>query len=146
MKKVMFSLSQKNGNIVKFEFETLPEGITQDKFSGTYLFPAMLRLTKGASKLFDRKLPVFLSFSAELANDEFINRTVAQITLKSSSVNAVRKAVLVFNEAIAGLIIPAVPTSIYSIADMKGDKGVGLRNLSASLLRPSVSLSAALAN
>lgn len=141
----MFSLSQRNGNLVKFEFETLPEGITQDAFSGTYLFPAMLRLTKGASKLFDRTLPVNLSFAAEISEGDTVNRTIASITLKSSSVNAVRKACLVFNEAIAGLIVPAVPTSIYSIADMRGDKGAALRNLSATLLRPSVSLSAALA-
>jgi len=146
MKKIIFSLSQRNGNIVSFEFETIKEGLTQDQFSGTYLFPAMLRLVKGSSKLFDRELPVNLSFAAELSDGESVSKTVAHLKLKTSSVHAVRRAVLVFNEAIAGLIIPATETSIYTIADMKGGKGAEYREYSKTLLRPSVLLEKALTN
>lgn len=151
MKQIIFSLSQTNGNRVTFEMSSkngqpvIPANMMQDQFSGSYLFPAMLRLVKGASKLFDRNLPVFLSFAATFEDGNSTSKTLANIRLKSSSVHAVRKAVLVFNEAIAGMV--TVPgTSIYSIADMKGGKGAEYRNYAQALLRPSVSLTKALAS
>jgi len=147
MKKIIFSLSQTNGNRVSFEFETIKDGLTQDEFAGTYLFPAMMRLVKGSHKMFDKALPVFLSFAAEVNDGDTINKVLANIRLKSSAPTAVRKAVLTFNETIAGLIVPAVPTSIYAIADMgkdAKDRGAAFRQYSKALLRPSVSLEAAL--
>lgn len=146
MKKIVFSLSQRNGNLVSFSMESLPEGITQDKFSGTYVFPAMLRLVKGSSKLFDKNLPVYLNFTAEVTEGEFINKAVANLRLKSKSVYAIRQAVLVFNEAIAGLVVPAVETSIYAIQDMKANKGREYRAYTSAMLRPSVPLANALSN
>lgn len=153
MKKVLFQLTQRNGNKVAFEFNALPYGITQDQFAGTYLFPALLRLMKGASMMFDRKLPVHLTFSAEGVEA----KVLASLTIPSRSLPNVRKAVLVFNEAIAALV---APTSIMSAYDLPKDspifegkgkdrKYVGrndwMTRYAHGMLRPSVPLSVALA-
>lgn len=142
MKKVMFQLTQRNGNVVSFMFESLPEGITQDQFAGTYLFPSLLRLVKGASKMFDKDLPVYLSFSAETID----TKVLANLKIKSASVMAVRRAVLTFNEAIAALAGPTATISAYDLIGMKGNRGGEYRDYAARLLRPSVSLEKALTN
>lgn len=146
MKKVTFSLAQTNGNVVSFELKDIANDLTQDKFAGTYMFPAMLRLVKGSAKLFDKALPVSLSFMAQFDNDETSTKVVAAITIKSKSVHEVRKAVLCFNEAIAGLVVSDQPTSIYSLLDMKGDKGGEFRRYASRMLRPSIPLNAAISN
>jgi hypothetical protein len=146
MKQVTFTLSQSNGNRVSIEIKDITKGITQDAFAGTYLFPAMLRLVKGASKLFDKSLPVTLSFAAEQTDGEKSAKVLADIKIKSKSVHAVRGAVLVFNEAIAALVTPTRTLSVYDLIDMKGNKGGEFRTYAKAQLRPSVSLEGAINN
>lgn len=141
--KVSFQLRQANGNHVSFELNTVSD-LMQDQFAGTYLFPALLRIVKGSSKMFDRTLPVTLAFAATHANGETSAKVLANVTIKSASVMAVRRAVLVFNETLAGLVVPATRTSIYTLQDMKAGKGAAFRAYAGNMLRPSVSLSAAL--
>lgn len=153
MKKVLFQLTQRNGNKVAFEFNALPDGIMQDQFAGTYLFPALLRLMRGASQMFDKSLQVHLTFSAEGVDA----KVLASLIIKSRSHANVRKAILCFNEAIASLV---APTSLISAYDLPKDspifegkgkdrKYVGhadrMTRYANGILRPSVPLSIALA-
>jgi hypothetical protein len=143
-KKVRFSLRQSNGNNVSFELSDLST-YNNDTFAGTVLFPALLRLCKGASKLFDRKLPISLSFAFEQEEGTYKAKVIADITMVNSAYTQVRKACLVFNEAIAGLVIPDEQVSIYAIDAMRKDKGAALRAFSLAAIRPSVKLDKALA-
>lgn len=146
MKSVIFQLRQSNGNNVRFSFKSIPDGINQDIFVGTYLFPALIRLVKGASGMFDRALPIQMSFAAENDDDTTVSKIVGNVTLKTSSVHAVRRAVLSLNEMLAAMVPPTKAISAYVLVDMKGDKGREYRVYANSLLRPSVPLIAALSN
>lgn len=146
MKQVTFTLSQSNGTRVNLGIKSLETGITQDDFSGTYVFPALMTLVKGSSNLFDKSLPVALSFEAEIIEGEIVAKMLAKVVIKSKSAHAIRRAVMVFNEAIAALVAPTSRVSIYDLVDMKADKGGQFRRYAKSLLRPSVSLEKAIAN
>lgn len=144
MKQATFQLSQRNGNNVTFEVKDVNKSITQDDFAGTYIFPALLRLVAGSSQMFDKSLPVHLTFSASFDNGEVSAKVLGSVKIKSKSAHAVRQAVLVFNEAIAALAAPTSIVSAYALLDMKGDKGGQFRTYAKGLLRPSVSLNKAL--
>lgn len=146
MKSVLFSLSQTNGNNVSFEMQANEAlaAMSQDVFAGTYLFPATLRLICGAAKLFNKALPVHLSFSATYANGDTSNKVVAKLRIKSKSVSNVRRTVMLFNEALAALVAPEVHTSVYDIASMKAGKTREFQAYAGKMLRPSVKLSQAL--
>lgn len=140
MKQVTFIIAQSNGNKVELRIKSLPEGMTQDQFAGTYLFPALMRLIKGAGMVFDNELPVTLYFEAEGVDIQLI----ASVNIASKSVHAIRTAVLMFNEAIAGLVAPDKVLTIYQLKDMKGERGGEFRRYAQGLLRPSVPLALAL--
>lgn len=141
--KVTFELRQSNGNHITFECAT-EEGLTQDKFAGTYLFPKLLHIVKGSHKLFDRTLPVSLSFFASSTDGNRSAKVIANVTIKSASVMAVRRAVLTFNETLAMMVDPIQRVSIYALADMKARKGGEYRDYARTFLRPSVPMAKAL--
>lgn len=96
--------------------------------------------------MFDRALPIQMSFAAENDDDTTVSKIVGNVTLKSSSVHAVRRAVLSLNEMLAAMVLPTRAITVYDLVDMKGDKGREYRVYANSLLRPSVPLVAALRN
>lgn len=138
--QVKFFLAQDSTNRFELNLKSLPDGITQDQFTGGYLFPAMLHLIRGASYVFDATLPVGFYFEVENADIQM----VAQVQVKSKSVHAIRKACLALNEALAYLSMSSTGKTIYELIDMKANRGAEFRTYAKGLLRPSVSLASAL--
>lgn len=134
-------MAQDATNKVELHIKELPTELTQDKFAGAYLFPALLRLLKGSGYVFDKELPISLYFESE----EYSLSLITSAHIKSRSASAIRKVCLIFCEALAALAMPTTGKTIYQLVDMKGERGREFRDYARGLMRPSVSLDKALA-